>query len=462
MEIEKQVIIPSKEASQLQPSENTAQLQASEEATHLQPSKETTQLQPSENAAHLQANDAASDFETRAQRMQHMPKVISLQVPPIGSASRGDEDGWYCPQDECCEKFSDKKDRNDHAHWIHAWCWKCSIDFKTQKALNLACVPSCSGEFEKPSELLAHLEGQGCTKAATNGVHEHGITHLILLDYTRDFTNEEKIYIASLDMKAIVLPKETVWLVDPLGKFFDVITKSSNMKKISAESHFMYTWKIQGDDFDDITGASKYTCLACGEKYDRPRSFQEHIRGVEKKKRRASAADTEVTQAIFWVWKCEGCEAVFKVLSGLAGHYENGCKGIIEEMGALRKEKEHWNELDEAMMKEMEEDRNGEVVVLDYKELTSVRYDDEDTDEEEDRFEFEDEKWTIKWDSDEDEGVQLMKGVREKTGTSEASSEGSDGGYTGDKPVGLENMLASMGLMPTEETSDDESGSWSD
>ncbi|RVD85312.1 uncharacterized protein DFL_003637 [Arthrobotrys flagrans] len=175
-----------------------------------------------------------------------------------------------------------------------------------------------------------------------------------------------------------VLPKETIWLVDPLGKFYEVIANNNNMHKISGESQFTYTWKIQGDDFGDISGDCKYTCLPCGEKYDRPRNFHEHIRGVEKKRKRV--------MAVYVVWKCEGCEAVFRGLSGLANHYENGCKEMIEEMGALRKEKEHWNELDEAMKKQMGIDDGDDVVVLDYEELTSVTYegdaDDEDEDEE--------------------------------------------------------------------------------
>ncbi|KAF3224389.1 hypothetical protein TWF106_003856 [Orbilia oligospora] len=417
---------------------------------------------PSEESAQTQDDDNASGFETRAQRMQHMPKVISLQIPPNGSDHQGGPDFWYCPQNECRETFSNAKDRNDHAHWNHAWCWKCSIEFKTQKALQLSCVPSCSGKFEKSSELLAHLEDQECTAAATKGVHEHGIAHLILLDYARDFTNEEKIYLASLEMKAIVLPKETIWLVDPLGKFFDVITNSNKMKKISAQSHFIYTWKIQGDDFDDISGDSKYTCLACGEKFVRPRNFHDHIRGVEKKKKkRASTANVEVTQAALTVWKCEGCEAIFKVLSGLTGHYEGGCKKIAEEMRALRKEKEHWNDLDEAMRKEMEEDGDGEVVVLDYKELTSVTY--EDGSDYEDDAQNEDEKWTIKWDPNESEDEELsdLVGLKEETGNSVASSEDSKGEYTGGKPVGLENLITSMGIVPAEESSDEEED-WSD
>lgn len=235
------------------------------------------------------------------------------------------------------------------------------------------------------------------------------------------------------------------------------------MHKISGESQFTYTWKIQGDDFGDISGDCKYTCLPCGEKYDRPRNFHEHIRGVEKKRKRV--------MAVYVVWKCEGCEAVFRGLSGLANHYENGCKEMIEEMGALRKEKEHWNELDEAMKKQMGIDDGDDVVVLDYEELTSVTYegdaDDEDEDEEngwkdgnkgkKGKNDKEEESREGGEGSDEDDEEE-DEGVEEETGCSESSSEGSEEEYAGDKPTGLENMISSMGIVRAGETSGDEIG----
>ncbi|KAK6347830.1 hypothetical protein TWF718_005654 [Orbilia javanica] len=74
---------------------------------------------------------------SRAQIIHHMPKVVSLHVPPAGSPSQCGEDGWYCPNLECSGKFDNQKDRDDHAHWAHAWCWQCNVDLKTPEALNL-------------------------------------------------------------------------------------------------------------------------------------------------------------------------------------------------------------------------------------------------------------------------------------------------------------------------------------
>ncbi|KAK6532303.1 hypothetical protein TWF281_006494 [Arthrobotrys megalospora] len=364
---------------------------------------------------HSRAGSIAPAFETRAQKMKRMPRIISLHMKPSASHSRSNQNAWYCPQEKCRQKFDNEKDRNDHAHWHHAWCWKCGLDFTSQKALQIAYT------FEKPSELLAHIEGHGCTVAATKGIYEHGMTHLILLDYCRDFTNEEKVYMASLDMKAIALPKDTIWLVDPLGKFYEVV--GSDMQKITGESLFKYTWKIQGDEYNDISGNAKYTCLPCGEKYDQPRNFHEHIRGVEKKKKRVAAATAGMMQGgIFVVWKCEWCEAVFKVLSGLADHYEKGCKGLVDEMAALRKEREHWIELDEAMRREMI-----------------------------------DEQMDLMYPDDRVERIRVDE-LEEDLGSvkSESSSDDSEKGeYTGGK-TGLESMMSSLGIMGEEESDDDD------
>ncbi|KAK6347831.1 hypothetical protein TWF718_005655 [Orbilia javanica] len=229
------------------------------------------------------------------------------------------------------------------------------------------------------------------------------------------------------------------------------------MNEINKESNFMYIWKIQGDDFSDIVEDTKYTCLCCGEKYNRPRNFIEHIRGAERKTKRAD------TVLVFW--NCQWCEAIFKSLSGLAKHYEEGCKKLCEEMYNLKEEKTRWDGSDEAL-KEMGGD--GEVVVLDYKELTAVDFegdaDDEDEGEGPNVEDKDGEGDDENEESDEDEngnGGRKRNGVLEETGDSEPSSGESEDDYTGNQPTGLENMISSLGIL-REETSDDDDEEWAD
>ncbi|KAK6501162.1 hypothetical protein TWF481_009010 [Arthrobotrys musiformis] len=448
-EIQQEVINSSKE---------TFEAKVQEEAGSKEPleanSEAKMQEEKAANPPSSRGIKASGEFETRAEKMQRMPQVISLHLPPRGTSDSGKVEGggWGCPDKGCGKVFEGCEDRNDHAYWRHAWCWECMKGFESLSELTLSCVPSCSGKFEKPSELLAHLEGNGCATAARKGVCEHGMAHLIILEYLRGSTNEEKIYIASLDMKAIVVPKDTMWLVDPLGKDFEAFVR--DVRGVLDGSLLKYTWKIQCDadaELSDISGDAKFTCLTCGEKYDQPLSFAEHIRGIERKRKRMLEIEAGRAGAVYVVWKCEGCEAVFRGLSGLAGHYEGGCRELVEEMGGLRKQWESWAELDEAMKKEVEdaddEDDGNNLVVSSEedgndgknKKVSKGKGVKEESDE-----------------SDDGDGPKFLK-TREigETAVSEPSSEESGGESAGEEPTGLQKMIELMGIQ-SEETDDEE------
>ncbi|KAK6357903.1 hypothetical protein TWF730_007261 [Orbilia blumenaviensis] len=298
----------------------------------------------------------------RAEIMACLPKSLSLQINQVGPHPQGCDDGWVCPKDGCSQKFDDEIDRNDHAFWHHAWCWECKMDFPSHKAWRLVCTDNCLAEFDKPSDLLGHIENNSCAKAAAAGFHGHALAHYILLDQARDLTNEEKVYLARHYLKVVVLPKGTTWLIDPLGNYLEA-SDPKNYGKTITESLLKYTWKMHGDEYNDILMYGKFTCFPCGAGYDNPRNFLQHVCGIEYR---------AFPQHLCVVWKCEECDAAFNFLCGLAYHYEVGCRTQLNEMKAMRKEKVDWDETEKAMNQEMLNDTVTQSLMVGSLELTEA------------------------------------------------------------------------------------------
>ncbi|KAK6543355.1 hypothetical protein TWF694_000104 [Orbilia ellipsospora] len=79
--------------------------------------------------------------ETRAEKLARMPDIISTKPKPIvhivpDPIQAGERPILFeCPDRKCGEKFDCDKDRHDHAHWHHAWCFHCCTGFDNLRAL---------------------------------------------------------------------------------------------------------------------------------------------------------------------------------------------------------------------------------------------------------------------------------------------------------------------------------------
>ncbi|EPS44346.1 hypothetical protein H072_1664 [Dactylellina haptotyla CBS 200.50] len=167
-----------------------------------------------------------------------------------------------------------------------------------------------------------------------NLVSEHWIGHVILLDHTRNFTNEETIAFANLACKVITVSRDTAWMIDPLGYFYEAV------RGCGSDSRLEYAWQMwtegpQGERtvMGDAVNEMKYTCLCCGEKWEDAPRFNAHMRGDFEE----MEAESEVMG--FVIWKCEECEAGFEWLGGLAEHYEAGCRSEVEKLKEMTKKK---------------------------------------------------------------------------------------------------------------------------
>ncbi|EWC44730.1 hypothetical protein DRE_06508 [Drechslerella stenobrocha 248] len=248
--------------------------------------------------------------------MARMPTIISTRIPIRDGITaehllRGTDDivAYYCPKPKCDWKFDTEKDRRDHARWKHGWCWECCKGFRTLRALDVFCVPSCQETFERPSDLLNHIESDECKAVLEKRISEHWFAHMMLVDQARkeQRSNDAKMYLASIDIKVITVGKQTAWIADPLGKFYEVA------KLQDADGRIVYPYPKRGDDGVIRKGAvACRTCLTCGECWTDPGWYYHHLRGGHDKS--------------FVVYKCDTCDAGFRWISQLMRHYEKGCE----------------------------------------------------------------------------------------------------------------------------------------
>ncbi|KAF3910428.1 hypothetical protein ABW20_dc0105603 [Dactylellina cionopaga] len=268
-------------------------------------------------------NDKLPEVETRQEMMMRIYAAVTTRKLAVAYQTTVQWDSnriitYHCPRIGCDAQFYDKKDRNDHAHWRHGWCFECCKFYDDVIGLEESCVPGCREKFEKPSHLFEHLESNVCQVTIDKVVTDHWIGHLILLEHSENFTNDEKVCFAGLDLKVITIKKDNPWIIDPLSKFYETV------KGCELSSRLTYAWEMWGEHRSGrIITDRKYTCLCCGEKWGDAPWFFSHMRGGEE-------------DAMFVIWQCESCEAGFKCLSGLADHYEMGCNFQLGEMEEMR------------------------------------------------------------------------------------------------------------------------------
>ncbi|KAJ6262893.1 hypothetical protein Dda_1450 [Drechslerella dactyloides] len=300
------------------------------------------------------ANKAAGMSQTpseiRREKMARVPTIISTRIPPREGVDaehlqRGTDDivAYYCPQQGCGYKFGSEKDRLDHARWRHAWCWECHKGFETLKELDRFCVPTCQEIFDRPSRLLRHIEQDQCEASPDKRITDHWLTHMILVDHAaaHERTDDEKVYISALGAKCITIEKQTAWIADPLGRFYEVA------KSPEAAGRLVHACPIA-----EPSGAVMYimighnTCLACGGKWREAGWFYNHLR--------AGSDDR------FVLFKCEGCEAGFQWLSGIIAHYEEGCPYAERQRMEEEEKEEEARKMKASMVDIYEDEDDGE------------------------------------------------------------------------------------------------------
>ncbi|KAF3939561.1 hypothetical protein ABW19_dt0200456 [Dactylella cylindrospora] len=295
--------------------------------------------------------------ETRDSKIKRMPEMTSVPetgYPPlchhpnedIGCGECGryiDIEAWTinypCPmRDYCGEIFACEQDMYDHAHWMHAWCWVCKVPFGSPADVRdhnrvtmhgrrrYDCIVGCNVKFDKPSAMLNHIEGERCALGFSDRISEHCFGHMMIYTAWGDLTDQEKVD-DSTKVKVITMPKDSLWIRDPVGKLYDI-------KRISRPT---LVHKVIDPDTGEEKRALRITCFACGQHWNQGTSFTLHMRTGEDDR---------------WViWKCEDCEKEFEWLSEMMKHYEDEeCqekeekKVTLEELklSCLRPKYEKW------------------------------------------------------------------------------------------------------------------------
>ncbi|KAF3927534.1 hypothetical protein AA313_de0202877 [Arthrobotrys entomopaga] len=265
--------------------------------------------------------------DTRAEKLGRMPEIISTTPKPIVYCVPEHYALFTCPDRKCGEKFDSDKDRHDHAHWHHAWCSHCCTGFDNLRALEKSCVPGCDEKYRANWHLLGCIEDLECGTLGdeiNEIVTKHWLEHLILLDYTRDFTLEETIEFSVFKCKVVVMEKSNPWINDPLGKYFENLNASKTTLKVVESGIGTGILK------DKLVIEEKFICLVCGKKFGLRQweEFIEHLRSY--KDYRTYNADKEGRDDDGHViWKCESCDCGYHELSSLAVHYDVGCKDLV-------------------------------------------------------------------------------------------------------------------------------------